>query len=84
MQLAQRVQLREEQDEGGAGIIARYQSTLSDTRTAIRTLNPELDARLVLWEVNRISSTRSESADRILARLERQYGLDRDEVRLTP
>ena len=81
---SQRAQLRQEQDEGGTGIIARYESTLSDIRTAIRTINPELDARLVLWEVNRISSTRSEAATLIEARLRQQYGLQRDEVLPSP
>ena len=80
----QQAQIREEQDVGGTGIVAGYQSALSDLHTAIRTINPEIDARLVLWNVNRIASTRSESATLIEARLRREYGLERDEGSTSP
>ena len=80
----QRARLREEEDAGGSGVVAGYQTAISDLHTAIRTLQPEIDARLVLWGVNRISSTRSESATLIEARLRREYGLERDEVLTSP
>ena len=80
----QRARLREEEDAGGTGVVAGYQTAISDLHTAVRTLNPEIDARLVLWEVNRISSTRSESATLIEARLRREYGLQRDEGSTSP
>ena len=80
----QRARLREEEDAGGGGVVAGYQTALSDLHTAVRALNPEIDARLVLWEVNRISSTRSESATLIEARLRREYGLQRDEGSTSP
>ncbi len=66
-----RLVLKGEVDEEGNSVVANYQSLLSTFRQNLRELQPEVDARLVLW--NGLTA-RTDAALEITRQLRQQYG----------
>lgn len=67
-----RVEFRERLDEQGNAVVSNYQGLLSAFRQNLRELQPEVDARLVLWNG---LAPRTEAALEITRQLRQQYGL---------
>ena len=69
-----RAVLREKVTPDGISIISSFESELSDFRKAMRQLDPELDARLVLWKIGGVQSVQTEAAAESYNSLRKQYG----------
>ena len=69
-----REELRALTSPDGVHIIAHFDSELSKFRTAMRQLDPELDARLALWRIGGVQTTLTDAASVRYVALRKQYG----------
>jgi len=67
-----RAALQGQLDDEGNSIVSNYQSLLSTFRQNLRELQPEVDARLVVWDG---LTARTDAALEITRQLRQQYGL---------
>ena len=70
--VVEREALRQELDSMGNRLVPGFEAKLTDYRTSIRELDPEMDARLVLW---RGYTPMTDEAGEIERRLRRDMGL---------
>jgi hypothetical protein len=70
----ERQQLREQETVGGRNIVGLFESQLSEFRENLRKLDPELDARLLLWRPWAFKSAKTSHATDIYNNLIRRYG----------